>query len=54
MQLVILTQKHVLQKDKYLWIEMFDMNDIMVKESKQQVEQPVMTCSVVTFGVIRV
>jgi hypothetical protein len=42
MQLVIWTQKHVLQKEKYLWIEMFKMNDIMVKKTqgKQQVEQP--------------
>jgi hypothetical protein len=42
MQLVKLTQKHVLQKEKYLWIEMFKMNDIMVKKAqgKQQVEQP--------------
>jgi hypothetical protein len=28
MQLVILAQKHILQKEKYLWIEMFEMNDI--------------------------
>jgi hypothetical protein len=26
MQLVILTQKYVFQKEKYLWIEMFVMN----------------------------
>ncbi len=39
---MILTQKHVLQKYKYLWIEMFEMNDIMVKKAqgKQQVKQP--------------
>jgi hypothetical protein len=38
---MILTQKHILQKDKYLWIEMFKMNDTMVKrtQGKQQVEQ---------------
>jgi hypothetical protein len=43
MQLVILTQKHVVQKEKYLWIEMFEMNNIMVNKTqfKQQVEQPV-------------
>jgi len=42
MQLVILTQKPILQKKKYLWIETFEMNDIMVKKTqgKQQVEQP--------------
>jgi hypothetical protein len=42
MQLVILTQKHILQKEKYLWIEMFEMNDIMVKKAqdKQYIEQP--------------
>jgi hypothetical protein len=42
MQLVILTQKHILQKEKYLWIEMLKKNEIMVKktQSKQQVEQP--------------
>ncbi len=41
MQLVILTKKHVLQKDTCLWIEMFEMNDIMAKKAqrKQQVEQ---------------
>jgi hypothetical protein len=40
MQLVILTQKFILQKEKYLWIEMFEMNDIMIKKArgKQQVE----------------
>ncbi len=40
MQLVILTQKHILQKEKYLWIEMFEMNDIMVKKTqdKQYIE----------------
>ncbi len=29
-------------KAKYLWIEIFEMNDIMVKkaQNKQQVEQP--------------
>ncbi len=29
-------------KTKYLWIEMFEMNDIMVRKTqgKQQVEQP--------------
>jgi len=34
--------KAVLQKEKYLWIEMFEMDDIMVKkaQNKQQVEQP--------------
>ncbi len=39
---MILTQKHVFQKDKYLWIEMFEINDTMVKKAqgKQQVEQP--------------
>jgi hypothetical protein len=32
----------ILQNEKYLWIEMFKMNDIMVKKTqgKQQVEQP--------------
>jgi hypothetical protein len=42
MQLVILMEKHVLQKEKYLRIEMFEMNDIMVKKTqrKQHVEQP--------------
>jgi hypothetical protein len=42
MQLVVLKQKHVLQKEKYWWIEVFKMNDIMVKKTqdKQQVEQP--------------
>jgi hypothetical protein len=34
MQLVILTQKHILQKEKYLWIEMFKMNNIMVKKEQ--------------------
>jgi hypothetical protein len=34
MELAILTQKHVLQKEKYLWIEMFEMNDIMVKKAQ--------------------
>jgi hypothetical protein len=33
MQLVILTQKHILQKEKYLWIEMFEMDDIMIKKN---------------------
>jgi len=35
MQLVVLTQN-----EKYWWIEMFEMNDIMVKktQNKQQVE----------------
>jgi hypothetical protein len=42
MQFVILTQKLILQKEKYLSIEMFQMNDIIVKktQSKQQVGQP--------------
>ncbi len=42
MQLVISTQKHILQKENYLWIKMFKMNDIMIKKAqgKQQVEQP--------------
>jgi hypothetical protein len=31
---VILTQKHVFQKEKYLGIEMFEMNDIMVKKTQ--------------------
>jgi hypothetical protein len=36
MQLVILTQK-----EKYWWIEMSEMNDIMVKKTQnKQVEQP--------------
>jgi hypothetical protein len=45
MQLMILTQKHVLQKEKYLWIKRFEMNDIMLKkaQSKYQVEQPFVT-----------
>jgi hypothetical protein len=36
-----LMQMFIFQK-KYLWIEMFKMNDIIVKkaQSKQQVEQP--------------
>jgi hypothetical protein len=29
-----LTQNHVLQKSKCLWIEMFEMNDIMVKKTQ--------------------
>jgi hypothetical protein len=35
-----LTQKNVLQNEECLWIEMFEMNDMMVKEAqgKQQVE----------------
>jgi hypothetical protein len=38
---MILTKNHVLQKEKYLWIKMFEMNDMMVKkvDNKQQVEQ---------------
>ncbi len=38
---MILTQKHILQKEKYSWIEMFQMNNIIVKkiQGKQQVEQ---------------
>jgi len=38
----VLTQIHVLQKENYWWIEMFEMNGIMVKKTqgKQQVEQP--------------
>jgi len=41
MQLMILTQKHIFQKEKYLRIEMFQMNDIIVKktQSKQQVSK---------------
>jgi hypothetical protein len=40
MQPVILAQKHIFQNKKYLWIEMFKMNDTMVRKSqcKQQVE----------------
>ncbi len=40
MQIVILTQKHISQNEKYLWIEMFEMNDLMIKKAqgKQQVE----------------
>jgi len=34
MRLVILTQKHILWKEKYLWIEMFEMNDIIVKKTQ--------------------
>ncbi len=34
MQHVILTQKQVLQKEKYSWIEMFQMNDIIVKKTQ--------------------
>jgi hypothetical protein len=34
MQLVILTQNHVFQKEKYWWIAMFKMNYIMVKKHK--------------------
>jgi hypothetical protein len=30
----VLTQIHVLQKEKYWWIEMFEMNGIMVKKHK--------------------
>jgi hypothetical protein len=42
MQLVIIMGKHLFQKEKYLRIEMFEMNFIMVKKTqrKQQVEQP--------------
>jgi hypothetical protein len=36
MQLVILTQKHVIQKEKYSWIEMFEMNNIMVKKAQDK------------------
>jgi hypothetical protein len=32
MQLVVLTQKHIVQKGKYWWIDMFEMNDIVVKK----------------------
>jgi hypothetical protein len=40
MQLVVLTQKCIFQKEKYCWTEMFEMNDILVKKTqdKQQVE----------------
>jgi len=42
MHLVILTQTYNLQKEKYLLIKMFEMNDIMVKKTQgmRQVEQP--------------
>jgi hypothetical protein len=34
--------KTIIQKEKYLWIEMFEMNDIMVikAQGNQQIEQP--------------
>jgi hypothetical protein len=32
MQIVILTQKHILCNEKYLSIEMFEMNDLMIKK----------------------
>jgi len=35
-QLVVLTQKHVISKEKYWWIEMFEMNDIMVKKAQDK------------------
>jgi hypothetical protein len=42
MQLVVLTQKCVFQKEKYCWTEMFELNDIIVKKAqhKQLVKQP--------------
>jgi hypothetical protein len=42
MHLVILTQTYILQKEKYLLIKMFEMNDIMVKKTQgmHQIEQP--------------
>jgi len=41
MQLMVLTQKHILQKDKYWWIAIFKMNDIKIKKTKNKhVEQP--------------
>jgi hypothetical protein len=47
MQLVVLTQKHVIPKEKYRWIEMFEMNDIIIKKAqdKQKVKQPFVECS---------
>ncbi len=41
MQVMVLTQRHILQKDKYWWTAMFEMNDIKIKKTQdKQVEQP--------------
>jgi hypothetical protein len=36
MQLVVLSQKHVFQNEKYYWIEIFEMNDIIIKKTQDK------------------